>query len=140
MDAVDRKIKHLEMVQAVIARQSSNSFLVKGWCVTLVAAFFALGTGTGKESYVLLSYLPLLMFWLLDGFYLWQERLFRQLYEEVRHKDAEEVDFSMDTTAMIDKVTPQYRVMFSRTLGLFYISLIVAVLVTWAVTSATGAA
>ncbi|MFI7430587.1 hypothetical protein ACIBPB_26675 [Micromonospora sp. NPDC049836] len=27
---------------------------------------------------------PLLAFWFLDGYYLWQERLFRRLYDDVR--------------------------------------------------------
>ncbi len=37
-------VKHLEFVQAVIARQAANSFLLKGWSVTLATALVALGT------------------------------------------------------------------------------------------------
>jgi hypothetical protein len=33
------KIKHLEMIQAVISRLANNSFLLKGWSITLVSAF-----------------------------------------------------------------------------------------------------
>ena len=40
------KLKHLEMIQAVITRMAKNSFLLKGWSITLTAAIFALGTGT----------------------------------------------------------------------------------------------
>ena len=35
---MESKIAHLEMVQAVITRMAGNSFLIKGWSVTLVAA------------------------------------------------------------------------------------------------------
>jgi len=34
---------HLEMIQAVVARLAQNSFALKGWSVTLVAACLALG-------------------------------------------------------------------------------------------------
>ena len=38
---MDKKLKHLEMVQGVINRMASNSFMLKGWAVTLVAGIFA---------------------------------------------------------------------------------------------------
>lgn len=38
----DNKVKHLEMIQAVINRMAQNSFLLKGWSVVLTAAIFAL--------------------------------------------------------------------------------------------------
>jgi len=34
---MENKVKHLEMIQAVIARMATNSFMFKGWAVTLVA-------------------------------------------------------------------------------------------------------
>ena len=44
---MDKKLKHLEMVQGVINRMASNSFMLKGWAVTLVAGIFALA---GKDT------------------------------------------------------------------------------------------
>ena len=38
----ENKIKHLEMVQDVIKRMASNSFILKGWTVNLVAGIMAL--------------------------------------------------------------------------------------------------
>ena len=35
-------LKHLDMVQAIIARLSTNSFALRGWSVTLIAGLFAL--------------------------------------------------------------------------------------------------
>ncbi len=39
---MERKIKHLEFIQIVISRMNSNSFLIKGWTITLMSALFAL--------------------------------------------------------------------------------------------------
>lgn len=75
----EAELKHLEFIQGVIARLAQNSFLLKGWSVTLVAAILALTT----PSTVLLAIFPALTFWGLDAFYLGQERHFREL-----HKDA----------------------------------------------------
>ncbi|MDP9314785.1 MAG: hypothetical protein M3R24_28580 [Chloroflexota bacterium] len=131
---MEQKLKHLEMLQAIINRMASNSFLIKGWCVTLVAGLFALGTSTDKPNFVFLAYFPILMFWLLDGYYVWQEKLFRGLYDEVRQKPPNVIDFSMDTTSVRASVPPHREVMLSNTIGLFYITLVIAVLFTWTTT------
>lgn len=110
--------KHLEFLQGVISRLARNSFLIKGWTVTLVAALFALASKDAEAGYVLIAYLPTLMFWSLDAYYLRQERLFRSLYDAVRREDV--TDFSMDTTPVEEKVESWARVAFSRTISLFY--------------------
>ncbi len=33
------QIKHMEMIQAVITRMANNSFMIRGWCVTLVSVY-----------------------------------------------------------------------------------------------------
>jgi hypothetical protein len=30
----ERRVKHLEMIQAVVARLGNNAFLIKGWSIT----------------------------------------------------------------------------------------------------------
>src|SRR5947208_1973405 len=93
------KIKHLEMIQAVINRMANNSFLLKGWCVTLVAALVALAQKDTRVAFILIAYVPVLVFWILDAYYLWQERLFRKLYDHVRGiNDESQIDFSMNTS------------------------------------------
>lgn len=93
---MEKKMKHLEMIQAVITRMASNSFTLKGWAVTLVAGLFALSSDDANKCYYLITYLPILVFWYLDSFYLMQERLYRNLYEKVRKLSEEDIDFSMD--------------------------------------------
>lgn len=121
------KLEHLKMLQAVITRMASNSFQVKTWCITLTSALLALSAKDARHM-VFVAYLPVLMFWWLDAFFLHQERLFRELYDHVRTSEQEESDFSMKTLGKDDsKVVSQFKVAFSKTLAWFYGGLAVAV-------------
>jgi hypothetical protein len=40
---MERKLKHLELIQGVINRMAHCSFLLKGWSVILISGLFALG-------------------------------------------------------------------------------------------------
>lgn len=95
---MDKKIKHLELVQGVINRMASNSFMLKGWAVTLVAGIFALSSKDADKLYFLVAYVPVIVFWGLDAYYLLQERLYRSLYEKVRKTEENDIDFSLKAT------------------------------------------
>jgi hypothetical protein len=86
-DFEDRQIKHLEMVQTVIARLAGNSFLIKGWATTIAAAFLGFAINTKQWELAVASVLPTLTFWGLDAYFLRAERLFRVLYERIRKQD-----------------------------------------------------
>ena len=45
---------------------------------------------------MILAYIPVVVFWGLDGFYLWQKQLYRQLYDHTRLINDEEIDYSMN--------------------------------------------
>lgn len=75
--------KHLEFVQAVVARLSNSSFLVKGWAMTLTGIIAAVATQGAKPGSALIGPGVTVGFWLLDSSYLRQERQFRILYEQV---------------------------------------------------------
>lgn len=94
----ENKIKHLEMVQDVIKRMASNSFILKGWAVTLVAGIMALAEKDADKMYFLVAYIPIIVFWLLDSYYLLQERLYRELYNKVRSTKENDIDFSLLAT------------------------------------------
>ena len=114
----ETKIAHLQMIQAVITRMAGNSFMVKGWTVTLVTALFALAAAAANGFFVYVAYLPAVMFWSLDAYFLRQERLFRKLYDHVREVKDGTVDFSMNTHPF--KVGTTWSVAWSRTLCLFH--------------------
>jgi hypothetical protein len=121
------KIAHLGFIQAIITRMGLNSFLLKGWSVTLVAAIFALAAKQADRRFVLLAFFPIAVFWLLDAFFLHQEKLFRRLYELVALGEVDSDQFTLDTKG-IKGVPGIASVFFSKTLRLFYGSLVGVIL------------
>ena len=93
---MDSKIAHLEMIQTIISRMANNSFSLKSWTVTLVAGIFILASKETDKLYFLVAYIPIIVFWLLDAYYLLQERLYRELYNKVRTLSLEKIDFDMN--------------------------------------------
>lgn len=56
----------------------------------------------------------------LDGYFLWQERMYRKLYQDVTKMDVESIDFDMNATKFKDKVDSWFSTCFSTTLRLFH--------------------
>lgn len=125
---VDARIKHLEFAQAVISRTAGNSFWLKGWSVTLVAAILALAAKDGNARIVPVAFLPGIVFWFLDAYFLRQEGMYRKLYDFVRLHRSEEVDFSLDATRFAAEVSSYAGAMLSITLRWFYGALLCVVL------------
>ena len=71
---------YLPLIQGVINRTAANSASCKTWCITIVSALFALAIDKNKPDAILVGFLPLGMFFLLDAYYLSLERDFRQVY------------------------------------------------------------
>ncbi len=72
--------KYLDQIQNIITRHNSNSFIIKGWAITLCSGILALA-GTFKEPIIaMIGLVPVLIFWYLDSCYLAQERCFISLY------------------------------------------------------------
>jgi len=128
-DKEDRRtylLKEIDIVQDVINRMAHNSFLIKGWTVTLVVATLLL---KGRDIQVLLAYIPLVVFWFLDAYFLWQERMYRKLYEWViqNRLKTDEYLFDMNPWRFKNEVQPIPRIMFSLTLGWFYGSIAILI-------------
>ncbi|HEX4053866.1 MAG TPA: hypothetical protein VHX86_06345 [Tepidisphaeraceae bacterium] len=132
----ENKRKHLEFIQNVITRMSTNSFLIKGWTVALVSALFALAAKDSDPRYVLVSYFAIPVFWLLDGFYLSQERQYRKLYDAARAAAA--TDFSMDASSFAVGRDAWLAAVFSTTLHLLYVPMIVIALIVMFVLQSHG--
>ncbi|MBW1656888.1 hypothetical protein [Flavobacterium quisquiliarum] len=92
----ENKLKHLEFIHNTINRMSTNSFIVKGWTITLISALFVLAQKDSNITYAILTYIAVPIFWYLNAFFLLQERRYRSLYDDVRRKDDNAIDFSMD--------------------------------------------
>ncbi len=119
------QIKHLEMIQAVIARMNTNSFLIKGWMITLVSAIFALAAKDANSRYVIII-LCIPAFWFLDALYLSQERQYRALYDAVR--TSQDTDYSMDASGYRNGKNTWLSAFFSITLLVTYLSVAIAIL------------
>jgi hypothetical protein len=117
------RVKHLELIQAIIARLGNSSFLIKGATLTIGSAFFGIMASHLSWKIALTAFIPLITFWALDAYYLRQERLFRLLYTHACQPDDTVQIFSMDLTLYQDKIST-YDVAFSVTLRYFYGSLV----------------
>lgn len=115
-----KQIAHLGFIQTAINRMGSNSFLLKGWSVTLVAACFALAVKDAEKTFLFLAYFPVFMFWTLDGYFLYQERLYRKLYDGVASNLIPSTFFIMDAGVVIDEVPSLIATLCSRTLLIFH--------------------
>lgn len=125
--AQEAKFKHLDFIQGVVNRMGANSFQVKAWTVTLVSALFALASSKdaeGKLELILVAFLPVILFWILDGYFLWQERLFRAVYKEVAAKQEEAIDFVMNPMDYNKDRNTWISSIFSKTLNIFYGALV----------------
>lgn len=122
---MENKHKHLDLIQCVINRMASNSFALKGWAVTLIAGIFVLAGKDTDKMYFLVAYIPILVFWGLDSYYLLQEKLYRALYDKVREMDSDKIDFNMN--AHLDEFKTQantwWRCISSKTELWFYFPL-----------------
>ncbi len=97
-----------------------NSFLLKGWSVTLVAALFAFAAKDSDISYVVITYLSTPIFWLLDAYYLSLERQYRGLYNIVKDKEEKDIDFDMNAQRFDKGKNSWLSSIFSVTLLSFY--------------------
>ena len=122
------KTKHLEFIQATVVRMNSNSFMIKGWMITLVSALFALAAKDADTRFVMVTYVAIPAFWVLDGFYVSQERRYRALYDAVR--ESASTTFSMDTTPFDNGRNTWMAAIFSTTLLIVYLLVVV---MTWIV-------
>ena len=121
-------LKEIEIIQDTIKRMAFNSFMIKGWAITLVVVALLL---KGTNYQVWIAFIPLLVFWFLDAYFLWQERLYRKLYEWVVNNrlNTDEYLFDMNAYRFKDTVQSRIRIMFSITLGWFYSSIAILVIV-----------
>ena len=122
-------LKEIDIIQDIIKRMAFNSFMIKGWAITLVVVTLLI---KGTEKYqVWLAFIPLLVFWFLDAYFLWQERMYRKLYKWVINNrlKTEEYLFDMDAYRFKNEVQSIPRIMFSITLDWFYGSIAILVII-----------
>ena len=123
---MEKKMKHLEMIEGIIERMGSNSFQLKGWSIALVALIGGLASQGADKRFFLIAFLPLIAFWFLDAFYLQVERKYKILYKNVADKAEDDIDFNMDTRNIMCEGRDTKRIsyckcLFSKTEWPFYL-------------------
>ncbi len=128
------KEKHLEFIQTVIERMARNSFQAKAWGITTATASLGLLVIKATELHkvtVLVPIFILVIFGILDAYYLYLERGYRYLYNAVIcSEDKLQIkEFDMNIPSSRRGCKMFLKVVFSKTIGGFYIALIALVAV-----------
>lgn len=96
MDFTADRIKHLELIQAVVSRLAGDSASMKRYCIVVVAAGAAVYKTFNDTNIIVAVALLVIVFWSLDARYLSTERWYRFLYDEVRKEGSETIpDFRL---------------------------------------------
>jgi len=125
---MDKDILHkeIDLIQGVINRMANNSFMLKGWLISLIAVVLALSKDSllscDLKLILLILCFPIIIFWYLDAFFLHREKCYRALYDWVikNRMTSNENIYSLDFRPHQKKVKSVFRIMFSQTLFPFY--------------------
>lgn len=126
----ENKRKHLDLIQEIITRLSNNGFLIKGWCITLMVGLFALYAENSETKYAFICLYPTILFWIIDSYYLSLEKTYRSLYDIIRIKKEETIDFNLSIEIKEIKKFNWYQVMFTELNTIFYFFIILIIILT----------
>lgn len=91
--------KEIDLIQSCINRMAQNSFMVKGWMISLVAVIIALlpeKIGVDIRVLCIVAFAVTICFWYLDGFFLKIENLYRWKYAWVIKNRRQTIEFAYD--------------------------------------------
>ena len=119
------RIAHLAMAQGIITRMGTNSFTLKALSVTICSATIVISATAENLSpvYVLVTVVPIFLFWCLDSQYLRYERAYIELYNCVRKGDSID-EYSLEVKPFLNKVDSILRTALSWSLRRFYLTLL----------------
>lgn len=120
------KIQYLGLIQGAVNRLAGNSFLIKGWTITVSLAIFGFTLHDPNKSTIFwMTSFSILIFWTLDSYYLKQEKLFRKLYEDVAKINFKGSGFSMDTSLYEKDFPSIFCIMLSFPTNFIYIAIFI---------------
>ena len=136
---MDREILHkeIDLIQECIKRMAHNSFMLKGWAISLIAVVLALGKDYDFRYLSLILLLPTISFWYLDAFFLKTEKMYRKMYEWTiaNRLKTEDHSYKLNPHRFSNVVQSEFRVMFSKTLFVFYGIPTFTLIIVWLITS-----
>lgn len=123
---VDLQIAHLNLIQGVITRMSSFSAGVKNFCVTISVGIIAVAYQKQLPMLTCAAFAVVLIFCLMDTYYLSLEKRYRELYEQVAKRPiGQAYDMSLEARR-IDFPT-YFSSLRSISVAGFYVLLLIAV-------------
>lgn len=127
-------VEYLKIIQGAISRLAQNSFQAKSWSVAIVTGILAFTSRSAQAQTCALAIFPAFCFWVLDAYYLRQERLFRALY--IRAVDGTASAYSMDTRPYERDVQSWVATMFSTPLVIVHavIGVVIGLVIIFALT------
>jgi hypothetical protein len=123
---MEREVLHkeIDLIQACITRMANNSFLLKGWAISIIAVVLALADKAANPALLsTILLIPLISFWYLDAFFLRTEKMYRKMYAWVLEKRKENDDsflYDLNPHRFKTEVESIWKVMWSITLKWFY--------------------
>lgn len=128
--------KEIDLIQSCITRMAQNSFMIKGWFVSLYAVILALLPEKVNIFLLCAALVAInLIFWYLDGFFLRTEKVYRKIYDwvlEARPQNNRELLYQLNPFEFQGKIKETesvWQVMWSKTLRWFYLIPLLFVLI-----------
>lgn len=91
---MDAKLNYLALIYSQVDRFSGTCFRLKAWALASVLAIVVIALQWRSEL-IMFALVPAMVFWFFDAHMLRWERAFRELYNQVRVVDTEDLDFGM---------------------------------------------
>jgi hypothetical protein len=121
---------HISTLQNVISRMANSSLNCKTWAITLITGIIVILFDKTKSEYFYIAFIPLLLFYFLDCYYLGLEKAFRRIYsvfiQEIESNNGANVDISFSLKGI--KGISFLRALYSISTLPFYIIMTVAIL------------
>jgi hypothetical protein len=122
----DLRAKHLELIQAIVARIANYGATLKNYCITLTTAACGFAITLHRPIVALLALLPIIVFGILDATFLRIERCFRGLFDAVRREDWTTPP-SFEINLQVTPPVSYWDTLGSWSIAIFYVPLVAGV-------------
>ena len=129
----EKQFKALDYIESLIQSMRKCSFRCKEFAILICSAFLTIfATINPTPKIMIILCVPILMiFWIMDSFYLAKERVFRKEYKRIATlKNVLDVNPLLFSTKSINPIKDYIKALFcSFSTSLFYLTLIVISLI-----------
>ncbi|EET88939.1 conserved hypothetical protein [Clostridium carboxidivorans P7] len=122
---------YLTMIENVISRMATNSFIVKGWTITMISAILVLAVSKNLNYKVyIIAIVADISFCFIDCFYLRTEKLYRNMYKSVLgfKNNLKQINFfDLNASEYKDKNTSPINVFLSCSIWPLYLVILASI-------------